>query len=264
MQRIDHSAFPAPIRAFSTLRGPLASEGDPYSGFSVCHYVGDSAQHIAACREELAEFLRLTQEAIVVPRQSHTDRLAIIDGSYFSQPADDRKALIEDVDALVTALPGVALAINTADCVAVLLADAEAGVTAAAHCGWRGCVNGLLPGVIASMKRLGADPRRITAVMGPSICADCFEVGEEVAAKFEKFPGAVVRSASQAKPHVDLPAAIEASLRGLGLDRNNLHRPQLCSRCNPGRLFSARALGIASGRTLSVIIRQSPVNSQQC
>ena len=88
------------------------------------------------------------------------------------------------VDALATATPGLALAILTADCVPVLLADREAGVIGAAHAGWRGALNGVLEAAVEAMLGLGARARDIRAVIGPAIGAASYEVGPEFPAPF--------------------------------------------------------------------------------
>lgn len=245
------------ITAFSTTRGPEADVADPYSGFSVCHYTGDDAGHYMACREQLARTLGLPANHLIIPRQVHGSACAVITGL----PAS---ATAPVADALVTNQPGVALCINTADCVPVLLADPEARIIAAAHCGWRGTVAPLLDNTVEAMTRLGADPSRIRAAMGPSICTSCFEVGPEVAARFnDAFPTMhnsssdcelhIVHHEFGEKPHIDLAAAITARLTGFGLQATAITPPLACSHCNPGRFFSARHSGISSGRTLTLI-----------
>ena len=98
-------------------------------------------------------------------------------------PAEDSR-FIPPGDALVTAMPGIALGILTADCAPVLLADAEAGVIGAAHAGWRGALAGIIESVLDSMKKLGADRARITAAIGPCIAQGNYEVGREFYANF--------------------------------------------------------------------------------
>ena len=87
-------------------------------------------------------------------------------------------------DGLVTNLKGVALAILTADCAPVLLADVQAGVIGAAHAGWRGALGGIIEATIAQMLALGAQPQRICAAIGPAISQAHYEVGAEFAARF--------------------------------------------------------------------------------
>lgn len=255
--RLPHTLrldIPSPGVAFSTGRGPEAAPDDPYSGFSVCHYTGDAPGHYNRCRQQLAESLSLALDRIVIPRQTHSDRVAVID----SVPVEP--SVIEGVDALVTRKEEVLLCINTADCVPVVLEDPVARVIAAAHCGWRGVVNNLLPNVVSAMCGQGALSSRMRVAMGPSICPGCFEVGEEVAAVFrQKFPasaGVVMDPVLTGwdRPHIDLPSAITDRLCRLGVAADRITPPPACSRCNPMRFFSARAVGVKSSRTLTAVI----------
>lgn len=94
-------------------------------------------------------------------------------------------------DAVVTAAPGVVCGVLTADCAPVLFADADAGVVGAAHAGWKGALGGIIHSTVASMQALGADPRRIVAVVGPTIAQASYEVGADYQERFEHHdPGA--------------------------------------------------------------------------
>ena len=242
--------LPDSVKAFSTERGPAASDGDPYSGFNACHYVGDDPEHVAVSRGLLSVVTGIPETRTAIPRQTHSDRVAVID----SLPVDSRQ--LENVDGLVTGLPEVALCVNTADCVPVVLVDVAAHVLGVAHCGWRGIVNRLLPNIVAAMVELGADPAKIDVAMGPAIGTECFEVGEEVAVRFrESFPGCkgIVAEGSSGRPHIDLGAAVRERLAALGVDRGRIREPEICTRCLPGRFFSARALGVGSGRILTCV-----------
>ena len=112
-------------------------------------------------------------------------------------------------DALVTATPGAGLAILTADCQPVLLADTQAGVIGAAHAGWRGARDGILHATVAAMENLGAKADNIHAVIGPSISQKAYEVGPEF---FEEFLDEDPENAryfaggSGDRLHFDLPA----------------------------------------------------------
>lgn len=210
----------------------------PYSGFNICHYTGDTPDHVAECRRALVERLRIDPERLIIPRQTHSDRVAVIDRIPY--PADS----LEGVDALVTSLSGVALCINTADCVPLLMADPHAHVIAAAHCGWRGTVSQIAAKTIDAMIALGADPARIHAAMGPSICPACFEVGPEVADRFIHSFGPATIIDTHPKPHVNLPAAITSTLIAAGIPAHNIAPPPACSHCHPDLFPSARTLSI--------------------
>lgn len=232
------------ITAFSTLRSAL-SAGEPYSGFSVCHYTGDDPAHTEACRDQLCRGLGIDRSHLVIPRQTHSSEVGVV------TEANLDTLNLEGIDALVTAEAGIALCINTADCVPLLMADRKAGVMAAVHAGWRGVVGGIAVKAVRTMESLGAEADRISVAMGPSIGQCCFEVGEEVAARFDE----AFVDRSGAKPHVDLGLALASQLTEAGLLPERITQPPACSRCNSGDFFSARRLGIASGRTLSLIVR---------
>ncbi len=230
------------LRVVNTIRGEHRA-GDAYGGLNVCHYVGDAPEHVAWSRQKLCAELGIRPESLIVPRQTHSTNVKVIE----SLPTGD----LEGVDALVTRLHGVAIGVSTADCVPVLLADEEAGIIGAAHAGWRGAVGGIVQNTVAVMVELGASTARMRAWLGPCICQDCFEVGEEVACQFpEEFV-----DRSKAKPHVDLPGYVISQLVNCGLHKHNISGPRGCTRCNPALYFSARRLGIASGRLFSAIIR---------
>lgn len=220
----------------------------PYSEFNLCHYTGDTQRHVAECRGRLAAWLGVSEDNIVVPRQTHSAEVRFI-GSVPVGPD-----LIEGVDALVTTLKGVAIGVSTADCVPVALVDDNAGVAGVAHAGWRGALGGVVLRLVEEMLRRGADLSGLRAFFGPAICSGCFEVGEEVAAHFpDEY---VVRKPEWPRPHVDLPGFVAGQLRGIGLSPGHVvpFTPDLCTRCHPERYFSARKSGVESGRNFTFVI----------
>jgi YfiH family protein len=123
-------------------------------------------------------------------------------------------------DALVTTTPGLVLSVLTADCGPILLADAEAGVIAAAHAGWRGAFGGVLQSTIALMQQHGAEPKRMRAALGPCIQQRNYEVGEEFRQNFMARDTGFARFFSDAfgpKPHFDLSAFCAYTLESLGV-----------------------------------------------
>ena len=234
--------------AGTTGRG-FAEEGNAYSGFNICHYVGDEPNHTAECLNKLANALGLPEENIIFPRQIHSDKVVVV-----SEIADFRNV---EADALITCLSDVALGINTADCVPVLLADTANGIVAAIHAGWRGIINGINGKTVGIMADMGASTANIKAVIAPSICPDCYEVGEDVAGEFVRkdLSDCVIRSS--VKPHIDLRKAATVQLHSAGILTENISVDDNCTRCNSQRYFSARSLGIYSGRNFSFIYRKS-------
>lgn len=153
-----------------------------------------------------------------------------------------------EADAAVTATPGAVLAVHTADCVPVLLFDADAGVVGAAHAGWRGLVAGVVGATVDAMAALGA--RRPVAHVGPHIRSRCYEFGsrelDEVA---EHLDDRVRATTAWGTPALDLSAAV-----GVALARRDVevHQEPGCTACEPDRFFSHRARGDA-GRQAGVV-----------
>lgn len=146
---------------------------------------------------------------VMLPVQTHSARVVTIGDE---EDSDD----LDGVDGLVTTRRGLAIGVRTADCLPLLMADAEGCVVAAIHCGWRGCVAGIATEGVRAMTAAGARPERIVASFGPHICQECFEVGEEVAVQFP--PEAIIRREDWARPHVSLAKAVELQLRAAGVD----------------------------------------------
>jgi len=126
-------------------------------------------------------------------------------------------------DAIVTATPGLALGVLTADCAPVLFADPEAKVVAAAHAGWRGAIGGVLEATLAAMEQLGANKERMVTAVGPCIGQPAYQVGFDFEEEFlKRDPGSVQffvrpRADSGVRPHFDLPGYVAHRLSRAGL-----------------------------------------------
>ncbi|WP_448580066.1 peptidoglycan editing factor PgeF [Thermaurantiacus sp.] len=169
--------------------------------------------------------------------------------------ADDARP---EADALVTATPGLALGVLTADCAPVLLADVEAGVIGAAHAGWKGALSGVVEESVAAMERLGARRARIVGAIGPAIGPGSYEVGEEFRARFLQADQGAARffvEGPRGRPHFDLPRYVEARLEAAGVGQCVRIDHDTCA--FPERYFSYRRATLAGepdyGRQLSLI-----------
>ncbi len=132
------------------------------------------------------------------------------------------------VDAVVTARRGLALAVLTADCVPVLLADPVAGVVGAAHAGRPGLVAGVVPAAVEAMRGLGAEPPRIVARTGPAICGACYEVPEAMRAEVAALAPRAHAETSWGTPALDVAAGVLAQLDALGV--RDARRSPTCTR----------------------------------
>jgi len=150
-----------------------------------------------------------------------------------------------EADAIITDVPGLLIAIRTADCVPILVVGE--GVVAAIHAGWRGLAAGVIPAAVTELQGRGP----LTAVVGPSICMDCYEVGEEVVEGIAQWvaPHHFV-DRSRKKPHVDGGAAAVAQLHSVGVA--HVERLDVCTRCDD-RLWSHREEGALAGRQAAVV-----------
>lgn len=139
----------------------------------------------------------------------------------------------QEADALVTAQPGTRIAVKSADCLPVLLADPEKKAVAAIHAGWRGCVAGVVVRAVEKMQILfGSRPEVLLAAFGPSIRLCCFEVGPEVAQQFSRwFPE---WDTGQAQTHVNLPEASRRQLVSAGLRAEHISSDAPCTVCGGG------------------------------
>ena len=163
--------------------------------------------------------------------QVHSADVVPVDASY--DGADRAKA-----DALVTAVPEIALAIVTADCAPVLLADAEAGVVAACHAGWRGAVGGILGNTVAEMAGLGARAGAIIAVIGPTIAQQSYEVDEAFRARFGASDDAFFAAGRTGRYQFDLPGFVREQLARAGVE--SVHDLSLDTYADPQRFHSYR------------------------
>jgi len=198
------------VRRVVTTRAGGASR-PPYDSFNLADHVGDDEGDVYANRKRLATELGLTEDRLAWMEQVHGRTATIVDGS-------EAKAA-EATDALVTATPGVALVVLVADCVPILLADAEAGVVSAVHAGRVGARVGVVPAAVAAMREAGAEPHRIEALLGPAICGDCYEVPAAMAADVEKHvPGSACKT-RKGTPGLDLRAGLWRQLADLGVGK---------------------------------------------
>ncbi|WP_096239805.1 peptidoglycan editing factor PgeF [Streptomyces olivochromogenes] len=182
----------------------------PYEELNLGGAVGDDPDAVRTNRELAAKSLGLDPALVVWMNQVHGPDVAVVEGPWLS-------AEISSVDAIVTARRGLALAVLTADCTPVLLADPVAGIAAAAHAGRPGMVAGVVPAAVRAMVELGAEPERIVARTGPAVCGRCYEVPDEMRAEVAAIEPAAYAETSWGTPAVDVTAGVHAQLERLGV-----------------------------------------------
>jgi YfiH family protein len=210
----------------------------------------DLSDCVAINRARAAQALGLPAEALVTLHQIHSADVLEVTG-----PLEGPRP---KADALVTATPGVALGVLTADCQPVLFADPEAGVIGAAHAGWKGALDGVLEATLEAMERLGARRARIAAVIGPTISQRAYEVGPEFLDRFladDPENARFFAGGEGDRVQFDLPAFGLHRLRQAGVGHAEWTRH--CTYSDPVHFFSyRRSLHEAEadyGRLLSAI-----------
>ena len=156
----------------------------------------------------------------------------------------DRKGMCGQGDALVTNVSGLTIAVRTADCYPILLADTRHRAAAAVHAGWRGTITHIVEQAIEKMRtEFGTLPADVHAAIGPGIGACCYEVGEEVASQF----GYCGRA------HLDLARENRRQLVSAGVEPQNIEALGVCTFCDAERFFSYRREKEKAGRMTSYI-----------
>ena len=258
------------VKAFSTTRHGGVSEGN-YASLNINEYCGDSKANTDANRLLLANELGIDTNHIIMPHQTHGVESRIIGEEFVNLPDGVKKMLLEGVDAVMTNIPGMCIGVSTADCIPVLLYDEEHHAAAAIHAGWRGTQARIVHKAVQEMRMAyQTDPTKLKAVIGPGISLDNFEVGDEVYAAFEQaaFDMSAIAEerikrnpnaddpakAFERKWHINLPLANLQMLTHNGVDEANIINTGICTFDNTDNYFSARRLGIESGRIYTGII----------
>ena len=195
---------------------------------------------------------------IVQMHQIHDVKVAVVDRG------DLTKDELDGYDAMITNLPGVTIGVRTADCIPVLLYDPVKKAAAAIHSGWRGTVSKIIGKTVIKMQSTYASqPSDILAFIGPGICVDCFQVGDEVALKFKEagfdinslwsFRGPKTGNGMEGGHHIDLKEACRQTLVESGLKNENIQITGLCTYDDNDLLYSARKEGIECGRNITYI-----------
>jgi YfiH family protein len=213
----------------------------PYDSFNLGVHVGDDPADVAANRARVARELGVGEDRLVWMEQVHGASVAVVDG-----PQDGPLAA---TDAVVTTTPGLVLCVLVADCVPVLLTDPVAGVVAAVHAGREGVRRGVLPATLSAMASRGARARHVTALLGPAVCGECYEVPEAMQAEVAAVtPAAAVRT-RRGTPGLDLRAGLAEVLARAGVTEV-VHDPR-CTAEDP-QLFSHRRDGV-TGRQAGLV-----------
>jgi YfiH family protein len=233
------------IKHFVSGREGGVSEGE-IGSLNLSFSVNDSPENVQENRWRLATAMGIAPTQLFFPRQTHSNNVKLVD-------VDTRPDDLQDTDALITQTPGLCIAVMAADCVPVLLYDRVKHAAAAVHAGWRGTVSKILTHTVQAMQaQFGTNPADLIAGIGPSICPEVYEVGEEVIAAAENAFGRaemlVKPAATPGKAYFDLWEANRLQLLALGVPDPAIEVAGICTYTQNDKFFSARKSGNKAGR----------------
>ena len=254
----DLPASQGRVVAFSTTREGGCSIG-AYASLNCTAYTGDNLACVERNQQLLSDMLPYPPQELVIPYQTHGTSCLTIDETYLNASAEQKQKMLLGVDALTTSHADICLCISTADCIPVLIYDQTHHAAAAIHAGWRGTVQRIVSQTLQQMQqRYGTEGKGCIACIGPGILLQAFETGDEVYEAFAAagFPMSQLsyRHPSTQKYHLDLPAANLLQLQEFGIPIAQIEQSGICTYTQHDRFFSARRLGIKSGRILSGIM----------
>lgn len=239
---------------------------DNYASFNLGAYCGDDPQAVLENRKRLCQALGITPSHLFVPHQTHGTDICIIDESFLSQNAEAQANALTGKDALVAIVPGLCIAVTTADCVPLLLYSPEKQVIAAVHAGWRGTVNNIAIKTAETMIRsFAVNPTDIRVGIAPCIGQEAFEVGQEVVDAISEsgidISSVCYLNKQTGKPHIDLVEVNRLQLIKAGILPEHIELSHICTYTEVNDFYSARQLSINSGRFLTGIMlnKQNPV-----
>ena len=238
------SLFPEDIatHGISTRLGGVSKP--PFASLNLALHVGDEPAAVGENRRRFCRALGLSEERLCTAEQVHGERII-------------RVTEAEGTDALMTDVPGIPLLLCYADCTPVLLLDPVHKAAAVVHAGWKGTALGIAGKTVRAMEAaFGTRPEDCLAAIAPAIGASCYEIGEDVAAKFQAafpaFGGKIVRRVS-GRPHLNLWQANYRQLEAAGLLSRHIEIAAVCTACNTGLFFSYRAEKGTTGRIGAMI-----------
>ena len=217
---------------------------------------GDDPENVCENYRRLLEALEIPEQDLCYTKQVHGSEVRIVSD-------EDRRerfsTFVYEADGLVTNVKYLPLICYTADCVPVLLCDAEAEVIAAVHCGWRSTVSDILGEAVRKMISLGALPNYICAAIGPAIDMCCFETGEEVPKAIDRLlaedsEGTYFELGDTGKFMVDLKETLRRRLLALEVKDENISISDECTSCHSNKYWSHRATNGERGSQAALIM----------
>ncbi len=225
-----------------------------FRSLNLSYKVGDESRNVARNRVLLGSSIGIPPDRWVAPRQIHGTHVKTVYDSDAGKGGVSEESAVSLADGLITSYKELALIVLVADCVPVLLFEHKCRVVAAVHAGWRGVLGGIAVSAVRKMRKYyGCGPSKISAILGPHIGPCCFEVGHDLAKRFEEEIGqSVVRQREDDGYFVNLGKALSFQLEFEGLKPNHICFTGKCTCCEDD-YFSYRRDGGTTGRQCGII-----------
>ena len=243
---ITYFTFPS-FDTFDLIHGIFMRRGgcspNPWESLNLATSVGDDRESVIENRRRIINVLSLEEDSIYDVWQVHSNEV-ISTNSPRPLFMAHKKA-----DAIITNIPNVTLLMLFADCVPVMFFDPENNVAAIAHAGWQGTISGIVVETVVQMqKEFKTDPHKLIVGIGPSICIDHYEIGEDLEERFQnKFESKdKILAHKHGKVFLDLKKANEILLMRIGV--TNITDSKICTACNTEDWYSHRAENGRTGR----------------
>lgn len=228
---------------FSTRLGGV-SEG-MFSSMNLSFQRGDDREKVEENYKRICNVLNMNHKNVVLSNQVHDTKIKLV------TKEDAGKGMIKEsdiigIDGLITKEKDIPLVTFYADCVPLFFYDPVKEVIAAAHSGWRGTKEKIGKKMVETMEEeFGCKKEDVVAVIGPSICQDCYEVSEDVVLEFQEVfmeeTSLFAKAKENGKYNLDLWKVNSMILKEAGILEKHMSLPNLCTCCNPKLLFSHRA-----------------------
>nr|WP_244287746.1 peptidoglycan editing factor PgeF [Lacrimispora celerecrescens] len=256
VEKVPYLSFPVLERTGLVKQGFSTKLGGVSQGkFATMNFTftrGDNRSHVLENYHRMGKALGVEVERMVLSYQTHTTNVRLV------TEEDAGKGIVkerdyEDVDGLITNIPGITLVTFYADCVPLYFLDPIHQAIGLSHSGWRGTVKRMGEVTVKKMEEaFGTKAEDVIACIGPSICKECYEVGIEVAQEFmkgfdKKHWGDILSEKTDGKYLLDLWRANEIVLLESGIKQENIQVTDICTHCNSDLLFSHRTTGNERG-----------------
>lgn len=234
------------LNAFSTRLGGVSS--GMWASMNLNFSRGDDRENVLNNFRLFGKTIGAEPSDMVFARQTHTTNVLRVNESNKGMGII-RERNFDNIDGLVTDCPGVVLVTAYADCVPLYFVDTVKRAIGLSHSGWRGTVNDMAGATVKKMQEeFGTNPEDLVTFIGPSICINCYEVGQDVADEFSKAYGESVfdgilslKDERNMKFCLNLHEANRRNLLNAGVRPDNIMATDLCTCCNPELLYSHRA-----------------------